>query len=65
MDKKQRRLTPEELRKRNEAVMSRLLVHRVVLASVAFFGAMVETKNFRTAFKEARHAWRLELFQRD
>ncbi len=60
-----RRLTPKGLRERNETIMSRLLLHRAVLASVAFVGEFLHKKNLRAALKEARHAWRLEFFQGD
>ncbi len=61
MDDKPRRLTPKELRERNEEVMFRLLPHRIVLACVAFVGVLAEKKQFRPALKEARRAWRLEI----
>jgi hypothetical protein len=65
MDDKPKHLTPEQLHERDRKVMRRLLPHRIVLTVVSFVGVLAQTKRLRPALKEARHAWRLEIFQRD
>lgn len=55
-----RRLTPEEIRRRNKAVMFNLIPMRLVLAGVAFAGSLRE-KGFCGAYKEARLAWKLKI----
>lgn len=59
-----RHLTPEELRERNKKVMHRLRDHRLALAWVAFVSTLVTKRQVRAALKEARHAWRLEIFEK-
>jgi hypothetical protein len=57
-----RHLTPEELHERNQEVMRRLIPHRIVLTCFIFIGSLARTKRLRQSLKEARHAWRLEIF---
>lgn len=55
-----RRLTPEEIRRRNKAVMFRLIPVRLVLAGGTFLMALRE-KGFCGAVKEARASWKLRI----
>lgn len=53
-----RRLTPEEIRRRNKAVMFDLIPVRLVLAGGTFIMALRE-KGLCGAYKEARTMWKL------
>lgn len=56
-----RRLTPEEIRRRNKAVMFDLMPMRLVLAGVTFIMALREKRSLCGAYKEARLMWKLKI----
>ena len=55
-----RRLTPEEIRRRNRAVMRDLIPMRLLLAGVTFVGSL-RGKGLCGAYKEARMMWKLRI----
>jgi hypothetical protein len=55
-----RKLTPEEIRRRNRAVMLRLVPVRIVLAGGTFVMSL-RKKGLCGAMKEARELWKLKI----
>lgn len=55
-----RKLTPEEIRRRNKAVLFRLLPVRLALAGGTFLMAL-RKEGFCGALKEARELWKLRI----
>ena len=55
-----RRLSPDEIRRRNKAVMFDLIPARLLLAGVTFVMAL-RPKGLCGAYKEARDLWKLRI----
>ena len=56
-----RRLTPEEIRRRNKAVMFDLIPIRLLMAGGTFIMALRDKRGLCGAYKEARSAWKLRI----
>lgn len=56
-----RRLTPEEIRRRNKAVLRDLLPVRLLLAGGTFVMALRDKRGLCGAYKEARLMWKLKI----
>jgi len=56
-----RRLTPEELHRRNKAVMFDLIPMRLLLAGGTFIMSLYKERSPCRAYKEARLMWKLRI----
>ena len=56
-----KKLTPDEIRRRNKAVKRDLIPVRLLLAGGTFLMALRKTRSLCGAYKEARAMWKLQI----